>query len=315
MNAEGDIGTSTSLSVDADTRLLVLAPHPDDETLATGGLLQRAQAARAALSVFMLTHGDNNPWPQRWLERRWRIGSEDRRRWGLRRMREAAEALGRLGVDPAILISPGWPDMGLTERMLEEGDALVTRLAGHLQAFRPTLVVMPALADRHPDHSATHLIARAALARFDGAPRCLAYLVHGPDDGADGTAVELDRGALERKRQAVLAYASQVTLSRARLLRLVTDVEHYRAIDPPPMPAAAALPWVVPAALVAWFEVLVHQAGQTWCRPVPASGRIAELFEAVPQPRQPSWFKLRSRTRTLWIFDHWGWRRHVPDTH
>ncbi|MCB1569830.1 MAG: PIG-L family deacetylase, partial [Xanthomonadales bacterium] len=50
-------------------RLLVVVPHPDDETLATGGLIQRALLAGAALRVVFATDGDNNPWPQRWLER------------------------------------------------------------------------------------------------------------------------------------------------------------------------------------------------------------------------------------------------------
>ncbi|MDN5925258.1 MAG: PIG-L family deacetylase, partial [Xanthomonadales bacterium] len=40
---------------------MVIAPHPDDESLATGGLLQQALAGTAAVKVVLVTDGDNNP--------------------------------------------------------------------------------------------------------------------------------------------------------------------------------------------------------------------------------------------------------------
>src|SRR5262249_9852030 len=46
----------------ANERLLVFAPHPDDDVLACGGLLQRAAAALAAVGVVFVTDGENNPW-------------------------------------------------------------------------------------------------------------------------------------------------------------------------------------------------------------------------------------------------------------
>ena len=52
------------------TRLLVVAPHPDDETIATGLLIQQVKEAGGEVQILLLTAGDNNPWPQRWLERR-----------------------------------------------------------------------------------------------------------------------------------------------------------------------------------------------------------------------------------------------------
>nr|MBP6330775.1 PIG-L family deacetylase [Dokdonella sp.] len=48
------------IEIDPCDRVLVLAPHPDDEVLATGGLIQQALAAGAALRVIVATDGDNN---------------------------------------------------------------------------------------------------------------------------------------------------------------------------------------------------------------------------------------------------------------
>ena len=50
-----------SFDITKDSRLLMIAPHPDDEALATGGLLQRAQAKGAQVYVAFLTDGENNP--------------------------------------------------------------------------------------------------------------------------------------------------------------------------------------------------------------------------------------------------------------
>src|SRR5882672_10858445 len=72
----------------ARDRLMVLAPHPDDETLGAGGLLQRAAARGVATRVVFATDGDDNPWPQRVVERRLWIGADARARWGARRRGE-----------------------------------------------------------------------------------------------------------------------------------------------------------------------------------------------------------------------------------
>src|SRR5207248_11264209 len=81
-----------------ETRLMLIAPHPDDEVLSCGIILQRAVRAGAAIRILYLTDGENNPWPQRALERKWRLASRDRKRWGRLRRIEARAALRALGV-------------------------------------------------------------------------------------------------------------------------------------------------------------------------------------------------------------------------
>ena len=57
----------------SESRLMLIAPHPDDEALACSIILQRAVRANAAIRVVYVTDGDDNPWPQRVLERKWRL--------------------------------------------------------------------------------------------------------------------------------------------------------------------------------------------------------------------------------------------------
>ena len=49
---------SPTLIVDRDTRLLVFAPHPDDEVLAAGGLIQQVREAGGIVHVIYVTSGD-----------------------------------------------------------------------------------------------------------------------------------------------------------------------------------------------------------------------------------------------------------------
>ena len=150
-------------------RVLVVAAHPDDETLATGGLLQRSIAAGGAVRVVFVTDGENNPWPQRLLERRWRLDSDARARWAERRRIETLEALDCLGVPASSAVFLHFPDQGLTSLLLAGGGRAVPALAAELRTWRPTLVAAPATADRHPDHNALAVLLRLAVDRLAGA--------------------------------------------------------------------------------------------------------------------------------------------------
>src|SRR5262245_44158967 len=43
-------------------RILVLAPHPDDEVLGAGGVLHEAVSRKLPVHVVFLTNGDSNEW-------------------------------------------------------------------------------------------------------------------------------------------------------------------------------------------------------------------------------------------------------------
>jgi LmbE family N-acetylglucosaminyl deacetylase len=214
-------------------RLLVLAPHPDDETLATGGLLQRAQAAGAEVRVLFVTDGENNPWAQRATERRWRIAGADRERWGERRRGEALAALACLGISPWQTAFLGFPDQGIHGLLLAGDEDLAETLGGEIERFRPTLLVAPSLEDLHPDHSALAVFVRLALARLDATlrpPRERQFIVH--HDGplaVSGRGARLDLAPEEcgRKRRAILCHASQLRLRRGALLSFAAAAELY----------------------------------------------------------------------------------------
>ena len=227
------------LTFPADGRLLVFAPHPDDETLATGELIQLAIAAGAEVRVVFATDGDNNPWPQRWAERRFRIGSAERARWGRRRRGEAQAALRRLGVAPDQARFLGWPDLGLTRR-LEQDDSAIDALAVEIRDFAPTHVAMPSLHDRHPDHGALRVMLELAIARVRSRCICLGYVVHGRSAVAGEWLLPHDTERHLGKRDALLQHGSQTLLSRRRLLRWASQPESFETAEPKGSLAVAA---------------------------------------------------------------------------
>lgn len=229
-------------------RLLVVVPHPDDETLATGGLIQVALAAGLPLRVIVATDGDDNPWPQRWLERRWHIDGSARVRWGKRRREEARSALSLLGVPDDAYRFFGWPDQGLTAMLLLDSSA-EEMLAAEIRQFSPTVVALPSLADRHPDHSALRVMCEMALVGARSTKcRKLGYLVHGKRIGNGGFSLPLHSAQAQLKQRALLAHSTQLSLSRRRMLALCERVEQYESawLEHEPIVELPRLGWSLP---------------------------------------------------------------------
>ncbi len=108
-------------------RLLVLAPHPDDEVIGCGGLVALHLRERRAVRVVVATDGAQ-------------AGAADVRQ------QESRRALDVLG-DGAELAFLGFPDRGLD-------DSIAPKLREELLAFRPDLILVPAPIEIHPDHLA-----------------------------------------------------------------------------------------------------------------------------------------------------------------
>lgn len=313
--------------------VIVIAPHPDDESLATGGLIQTAIAAGAAVRVLMLTDGDRNPWPQRLAEGRWRVGQQDRARWGALRRAEALRAMAHLGVGERMVRFLGWPDMGITHRLMCDTAPAVASVREYVadserHARDHTVVVFPSLEDRHPDHSAAHVLARLALHGAGATASGMCYTVHG-QSGATAATMPLSDAARAAKMRAVLEHRSQLVLSRGRMLRYARREESFTA--PPPVRSREGPRYLLPCfggrRPSGPVELLVVAGVKTWrIRPrteggsdgdLPASDPVAMVGPGGLTLTLPAFFhapcalyvKPVSLIPSPWIYDHWGWTR------
>jgi LmbE family N-acetylglucosaminyl deacetylase len=298
----------------ARTRLLVVAPHPDDETIANGLLIQQVRAAGGEVGIVLLTDGDNNPWPQRWMERRLRIDAGGRQRWGARRLAELRQAMQRLGLPAAAPQQLHWPDLGVTSRLLSAPQAAVAALTAAITAFRPDIVVAPALGDRHPDHGAAHVLIRLALAQLSSAPTLLTYMVHGSERATPVLHMEGSPAEQAAKRFALSAHRSQLVLGGGRMRRLSDREERFFAVSGQCAAPGGGLPWRPPAVLHPWLRLsLVDAAGaRTWrWREAPLRRDEAGAYRLSPRHGEPAisprFAHLSLAVPSPWIFDHWGW--------
>lgn len=130
---------------------LVVAPHPDDAEIGTGGTLLRLAAAGKATGIVELTRGEMGT-----------LGTPEVRQ---------AEC-----VAAAELLGLRWRgQLGLTDGDIRETTEGALALAYALRMVRPRVLVLPHPNDRHPDHyGAYHLGKRAvhlaglAKANLDG---------------------------------------------------------------------------------------------------------------------------------------------------
>jgi len=127
-------------------RVLVIAPHPDDETIGCGGTLARL-APHCEVQVLLVTNGDGaGGLPP---------GASEVRK------REMEQALRVLGVTRP-LVCMDEPDGGFVDSR-----GFRDRLSALLREFKPNWVLLPWLDDIHSDHSGIAAASCAVLRRSD----------------------------------------------------------------------------------------------------------------------------------------------------
>jgi LmbE family N-acetylglucosaminyl deacetylase len=194
-------------------RVLVISPHPDDEVLGAGGLIQAVLRQGGQVRVVMLTNGDGQVFMPVALNRKVRSGLRDFVAYGKYRQTETLEALEALGLGAENVYFLGYPDRSLLNLWLGNweqdcpvpgiftraintpyknsynplarycGSDLLADLLGILEDYMPDLVVIPHPNDDHPDHRAAGNFTRLALATVqqekpEYAAEVISYLVH-----------------------------------------------------------------------------------------------------------------------------------------
>jgi LmbE family N-acetylglucosaminyl deacetylase len=126
-------------------KVLVIAPHPDDEAIGCGGVVSLHSERGDAVDAVFLTSGELGlkKFP---CEKAWKI-----------REAEARDCCKVLGIqEPRFLRLPDW-------MMGDDIERAATQLKGVLEESRPEMIYLPHPTEWHPDHHATLPVVRAAL--------------------------------------------------------------------------------------------------------------------------------------------------------
>lgn len=181
-------------------RLVVVAPHPDDEILGAGGLMRAAQRRGIAVEIVAVTDGEASHPGSAWT------GAH----LAARRRAESSAALARLGVTDPTVHRLSVPDGGVADYERELAAALRWLLDPS------TWCVATWRRDGHPDHDATGRA--AADASWSAGARLLEYPIWAwhwatPTDGLPldrAACLALDSVTQRAKRRAIAEFVSQI---------------------------------------------------------------------------------------------------------
>ncbi|HEX5323572.1 MAG TPA: PIG-L family deacetylase [Capsulimonadaceae bacterium] len=162
--------------------ILVVSPHPDDESLGASGLMQEAMKNGCQVHVVFLTCGDSFRVGVASYYHKLRVQPADYVRYGMMRQNEARAALGAIGLPPDHVTFLGYPDQGLLPIWQQHwspadpytspyshassvpysdaaapgapycGQAIVRDLVAQIERDRPTDIYVTHPNDDHPDH-------------------------------------------------------------------------------------------------------------------------------------------------------------------
>jgi N-acetylglucosamine malate deacetylase 2 len=195
---------------DPNLRILILAAHPDDETIGASMLLSRCPQS----SIVFLTDGaPRNP-------SLWSSGlSCSREEYASIRRREASVALNWAGIAAEHILHLDAMD----QEAIFEVTSLASAFAGMIEKLRPAVLVAHSYEGGHPDHDAAALVAFLSLSMFNerARPPLLEMTSYHARNGQCVTGkfleqrpalelcLELSVDDRERKRRMMNAYSSQ----------------------------------------------------------------------------------------------------------
>lgn len=172
----------------AGKKILVLAPHPDDEVFGCGGALIKHVQAGHEIQVVYLTSGEQGiagKMPTETIEIR---------------EREAQNALEIMGIPAKNAFFFRGPDGALHDKMAE----MLQKTQQVLQNFQPDLIYLPSFLDRHADHFTANRLLQAALVKNVQVAAYEIWTPHIPN-----RLIDISR-QIAIKQKAMQAYASQL---------------------------------------------------------------------------------------------------------
>jgi LmbE family N-acetylglucosaminyl deacetylase len=186
-------------------RVLIIAPHIDDEMIGAGGYAVDAIANGSDVYVAFLTAGDCNRFSALLVNKTFGPTASSYLSVGRTRIAEAHAAMKLLGVAPDRYFILGYPDRGLKdildnresvissratkkravpyEEAMSPGSpysfaSLMTDVEQVIDIAKPTTIIAPVAFDGHEDHAAAAEIVDIAVSELEIQPRRFGYLVH-----------------------------------------------------------------------------------------------------------------------------------------
>lgn len=189
-------------------KTLVVAPHPDDESLGCGGAIALLREMNCEVCVLTLSDGTlSHPNSVKFPPEKLRDLRET----------EMRNALEILGVPENDLTFFRYKDRSVPDERAENWSAAVGKCRDYLQKIQPQTILIPWRRDPHPDHRAAYELinaAKSAAMKIIEYPIWLWEIAESADapKSDEVFAWRLDiKSVSEKKQRAVNAHKSQTT--------------------------------------------------------------------------------------------------------
>ncbi|WP_254510347.1 PIG-L deacetylase family protein [Anatilimnocola floriformis] len=202
--------------------ILVLAPHPDDESLGCGGTIKLLTLAGMQVDVILMTRGENG------MDAPGHQSAVVHDQLAITREAEARAACEVLGVRDVQFL------LGIDGGLMHQPH-LVKQLVTHVQTGNYQRVFCPWYGEAHSDHVATFRLLQRALAEAAIRPAIWLYEVWTPLVPTDHVPIDATMSA---KRAAIQKHQSQ--LDCLDYLSAFVGLAAYRALACPPSKYAEA---------------------------------------------------------------------------
>ena len=200
-----------SFDFSKEDRVLILAPHPDDEAIGAAGVIQKALLAGARVKVVCYTNGENNEVSFIVYEKRIPFKQKEFLQLGEIRRQESVAAMESLGISRNDLVFLGYPDFGTMEILTKywgegkpfrsmfarvsevsypeaksfgapyKGESILFDLKSIILGFQPTKIFVSHPADTNRDHQSLYLFLKVVLLELEdkiAPPQVFPYLIH-----------------------------------------------------------------------------------------------------------------------------------------
>lgn len=204
-------GTSENINlpngpqITKNDRILIIAPHPDDESISSAGLISRAVKNKIPVSVVLMTNGDEGD--NFLLTLQSKLFNLNPMELGIKRHYETLNAMKFLGLNESSvhflsyhdeslvdLFNHNWdynfPYIGMNDNNKSLysfayqknapycGENVYKNLNEIITQFKPTIIIFPDPSDTNPDHEYTNAFVEYTLTEMKYNCEKYTYLVH-----------------------------------------------------------------------------------------------------------------------------------------
>jgi N-acetylglucosamine malate deacetylase 1 len=189
-------------------KVLVIAPHADDEIIGCGGVIQKYLKSGSEVRVLIASFVNGSYHKYETEKKQYKVYE------GSARFKELEESHRIIGIKDYSLLYTDEDEVKYHSRMdTVPRIELATKLENEIQKFKPTIIFIPSIT-KHQDHTALHEAALTATRPYFWNGTILVYETDGEFSFQPNLFVPISRNQLKRKQEALSAYKTQVGSKR-----------------------------------------------------------------------------------------------------